>query len=229
MDAIKMGMLIKTARTEKKMTQKQLAEMLNVSVPAISKWENGHGYPDISLLIPLASSLDISVSELLNGERSQPEMSVMEESSINDVIQLSVEQGKRKVRLAVILAASIVAIAMIVLSVLFQNVGIFHNYFSPAVFAYANPNEKVDEWQAISFDGNDYLCFDSLFFSKKCVNDANSSGEIQLQFMDRYGNIVIDNAVLNAGESMELKQLEKNKDYVVKIKCGPGQFFLRFY
>ena len=47
MDAVKTGALIRKSRTEKNYTQKQLAEMINVSAYAVSKWENGRGMPDI--------------------------------------------------------------------------------------------------------------------------------------------------------------------------------------
>lgn len=62
------GELIKKLREERKMTQAQLAERLNVSDKAVSKWETGRGYPDITLLEPLAAVLGLSVSELLAGE-----------------------------------------------------------------------------------------------------------------------------------------------------------------
>ena len=55
MDIIKTGNLIKELRTEKELTQKELAEKLNVSTAAVSKWENGKGFPDISLLEPLSA------------------------------------------------------------------------------------------------------------------------------------------------------------------------------
>ena len=62
------GQLIKKLRINKKMTQEDLANVLSVSDKTISKWECGKGYPDISMLEPLAKALDISVIELLNGE-----------------------------------------------------------------------------------------------------------------------------------------------------------------
>ena len=68
MDAVKTGTLIRKCRTEKNYTQKQLAEMINVSAYAVSKWENGRGMPDISLLEDLAHALDISIEELVMGE-----------------------------------------------------------------------------------------------------------------------------------------------------------------
>lgn len=62
------GSMIKSLREKKKMTQAQLAEKLNVTDKAISKWETGRGLPDIALLEGLASALGLSVIELLSGE-----------------------------------------------------------------------------------------------------------------------------------------------------------------
>ena len=58
---------IKRLREEKGLTQEQLAQKIFVSNKTISKWENGHGLPDISFLEPLAKALDISVIELFSG------------------------------------------------------------------------------------------------------------------------------------------------------------------
>lgn len=68
MDRYVTGTAIKKRREAKGMTQAQLAEMLCVSDKAVSKWENAGGYPDISLLQPLAKALGMSVTELLSGE-----------------------------------------------------------------------------------------------------------------------------------------------------------------
>lgn len=62
------GVMIKRLREEKKLTQTELAERINVTDKAISKWETGRGYPDISLVEPLAKTLGVSVIELLSGE-----------------------------------------------------------------------------------------------------------------------------------------------------------------
>ena len=62
------GAMIKRLRENRKMTQLQLADKLNVSDKSVSKWETGRGYPDISLIEPLAESLGVSVIELMSGE-----------------------------------------------------------------------------------------------------------------------------------------------------------------
>ena len=62
------GELIKKLRERDKMTQAVLAQRLNVSDKTVSKWETGRGYPDISLLQPLAEVFKVSVAELLSGD-----------------------------------------------------------------------------------------------------------------------------------------------------------------
>ena len=62
------GAMIKRLREERRMTQQQLAEKMHVSDKAISKWETGRGYPDISLLEPLSKALGVSIIELFSGE-----------------------------------------------------------------------------------------------------------------------------------------------------------------
>ena len=61
------GAIIKKLREEKGLTQSELAQKLNVSNKAISKWETAKGYPDITLIEPLAQNLGVSVMELLSG------------------------------------------------------------------------------------------------------------------------------------------------------------------
>ena len=59
--------VIKELREKNKLTQAELAQKLNVSDKTVSKWETGRGYPDISLLQPIAKELRVSVAELLSG------------------------------------------------------------------------------------------------------------------------------------------------------------------
>ena len=62
------GAMIKELREKKQLTQAELAEQLYVSDKTVSKWENGKGYPDLSLLEALAKALDVSIAELLSGK-----------------------------------------------------------------------------------------------------------------------------------------------------------------
>lgn len=69
MEQEKIGKFIQELRKQQNMTQKDLAEKLGVTDRAVSKWENGRGIPDVSLMKPLCDILGITVSELLCGER----------------------------------------------------------------------------------------------------------------------------------------------------------------
>ena len=62
------GAMIKRLREERKISQNQLAEAIGVSDKAVSKWETGRGYPDITLIEPLAEALGVSVIELFSGD-----------------------------------------------------------------------------------------------------------------------------------------------------------------
>lgn len=69
MDQKKIGNFIAILRKEHTLTQKELANKIGVSDKTISKWENGRGLPEVSIMHTLCETLDISINELLSGER----------------------------------------------------------------------------------------------------------------------------------------------------------------
>ena len=106
MDQIKIGKWIAKERKRKNYTQKQLAEILGISDKTISKWECGNGFPEISLLLPLCKELDMSVNELLSGERlSLDEYKKKAEENMVDFIKEK-ENNKKKMQLTVITGVS---------------------------------------------------------------------------------------------------------------------------
>ena len=70
MDQNKIGKFIAERRKSLNMTQKDLAERVGVTDKAVSRWETGRGSPDVSYLTALADVLEVSISELVLGERS---------------------------------------------------------------------------------------------------------------------------------------------------------------
>ncbi len=74
MDAQRTGKLINYLRSKKGITQKELAELINVSDKAVSKWERGDGCPDVGILPVLAQALETDVDSLLNGELAKREI-----------------------------------------------------------------------------------------------------------------------------------------------------------
>lgn len=90
MDANKIGAFIKELRMQKNITQKELAEIINCTDKAISRWETGRGIPEVSLLMPLSKALDISVNELLTGERFILEQNSEEQNQYEDLVMVPV-------------------------------------------------------------------------------------------------------------------------------------------
>ncbi len=73
LSSVKVGNFIKEKRRALGLTQQQLADKLNISFQAISKWENGTTYPNIEILKDLAIVLDVTVDEILSGSEKEPE------------------------------------------------------------------------------------------------------------------------------------------------------------
>lgn len=101
MDQIMIGRFIAEERKRKGYTQKILSEKLGISDKTISKWERGNGFPEVSLLIPLCSELDITVNELLSGERVSEEQyrKKAEENMVNLVKEA--QENKKKIILSI--------------------------------------------------------------------------------------------------------------------------------
>ena len=87
------GNKIAEIRKQKGWTQKELAEMMHVSIAAVSKWERGLNYPDLSLMESLAKHLEISVAELLELEAEAPEKVIQ---SITEISEGEKEARKQK-------------------------------------------------------------------------------------------------------------------------------------
>ena len=118
MNQEKIGKFIALLRKEKNMTQNDLAKKLKITDRAISKWENGRGMPDLSLLMPLCETLNISINELLSGERLNKKeyQDKLEENIINtiDYSNKKIKKEKRtfKICLSIILIFIILLIIM---------------------------------------------------------------------------------------------------------------------
>lgn len=112
MDNKKIGDYIANLRKSKNLTQKDLADLLGITDKAVSKWERGAGYPDISMLKPLADILDTSVNELLEGEAyredpKEPGNTLRQALDYADRLVASKENNLGKI-IAVILSCSLI-------------------------------------------------------------------------------------------------------------------------
>ena len=96
MNQEKIGKFIAYCRKEKNMTQEELAQKLHLTDKAISKWENGRCLPDLSILEPLSKTLDVSINEILSGEKiKEEELKDHTDKNIIDVVNYSDEKIKR--------------------------------------------------------------------------------------------------------------------------------------
>ena len=117
MDQIKIGRFIAESRKVHKLTQIQLADALNISDKTVSKWECGKGLPEVSLMLPLCEKLNISVNDLLSGERvSEPDYQKKAEGNMMDLMKQN-EENKKKLTLSIINGV-ITVIAVVALSCL---------------------------------------------------------------------------------------------------------------
>ena len=100
MDQIKIGSFLKTLRKEKNLTQENLAERLNVSGRTVSRWETGSNMPDIGMLVEIAAFYDVSIPEIINGERKSENMNQETKDTAAAMAAYSkneVKNGKQKV------------------------------------------------------------------------------------------------------------------------------------
>ena len=96
MDQQKTGTLIAQRRKDLNLTQKQLAEKIGVSDRTISKWERGVGFPDVSLIEPLADALELTLPELFRGEQFSPLPS--DDSSAREALHFVLPRLKQTLR-----------------------------------------------------------------------------------------------------------------------------------
>ena len=110
MDQIKIGKFIADERKKKGYTQKQLSEKLGISDKTISKWERGNGFPEVSLLLPLCNELEITVNELLSGERvDEEDYRKKAEENMMNLVKEAQESKKKIILSAIIVGLTIIA------------------------------------------------------------------------------------------------------------------------
>lgn len=114
MDQVKIGKFISDERKAKGYTQKQLSELLGISDKTISKWECGNGFPEASLLLPLCNELEITVNELLTGERIS-QQNYKEKAEENMVNMIKEREENKKKLIPTIITGLIATISFITL------------------------------------------------------------------------------------------------------------------
>ena len=117
MEQQNVGSFLKTLRREKNLTQEQLAEQLHVSGRTVSRWETGSNMPDISLLMALAEFYEVSIPEIIDGERKSE---TMNEEAKETALKLSdyAETVNRKLKTRLLWMTLAALVGMVVFAVL---------------------------------------------------------------------------------------------------------------
>lgn len=103
MEQIKIGKFIAEQRKIKNLTQRELADILQISDKTVSKWETGKGLPEVSLMMPLCKTLGINVNELLSGEKiEESDYKEKAEEVIMNLVKEK-EESKRSIFLSAII------------------------------------------------------------------------------------------------------------------------------
>lgn len=124
MDVQYTGKKIAQLRKEKGWTQKIIAEKLHVSVAAVSKWERGLNYPDLSLMEPLADCLGISVSELLGLKNESADKVIKDITEISNNEKEVLHQTLWKRILLILLITTLFLIIIIIIAIIGRDTGI---------------------------------------------------------------------------------------------------------
>ena len=150
MDLIKIGKYIAEKRKALGLTQKQLAEKLNMSDKSVSKWERGICLPDVSIYMELCSILRISINEFLAGEDIGAE-NVIEKSDSN-LIQITKESKKKQKNLKTILA--VVTVFAVIVSAILGTL-FFHKLIQPKNYITAVDQTSTEMKTAELLSGTD--------------------------------------------------------------------------
>lgn len=235
MNQEKIGKFIAQCRKEKKLTQEELGKKVGVGFKAVSKWENGHNLPDISLMPSLCEVLNVSINDLLNGEKDN-------NSKNNGVLNyLKYQKKKNKNRIILI---SIISILILIISILlcyfvnnYGKVKVFEIYGESNNFEYNDSLFLTSNIKHIFVDGklnikNDNISYDDIkLISLKSGNDIIKSGtnifnEINKEdygYNELFSKNVIDNIdnwyieiSYNNNGNMEIESIRLNNNNILQ-------------
>ncbi len=213
MDLSKIGKLIKEKRKEKSLTQEELASKLSISDKAVSKWERGLSLPDISLLIPLSEILDISLYELLSGEKTKEEKV---DDTLKSTINYSNQVIKRNKKRSLFIYLILGILCLIMLLGLIILITGKNNEKNTILYLWENQDNKMN---TIKKDMNEIAQLDesSNWIKLKDINIEDK------EYLNQLNNIVTDiNECYKEYNRIGDKYQNKSKilDYYNKVKVS---------
>ena len=152
MNQEKIGKFIAKCRKEKSFTQSELADKLNISNKAISKWETGRGIPDASIMLELCAYLEITVNELLSGEKL--EEGEYKEKANENIINIAKESEKnKKVKNKIIIVLTIIiifSILLLITNIIYRNFEVTLEYDNRLIKCEINNEDIICSFNGIS-------------------------------------------------------------------------------
>lgn len=200
MDQIKIGKFIADLRKKKKMTQEKLSEKLGVTNRSVSRWENGKCMPDLALLPLLSRELDVTINELLSGEKINNDdyQKAFEENMVNIITK------DRKDRRFIFITNFLFVVMIFIILCCCYYLFFYHVYFSRD---YEVDNMKVEE---IDYPG---------FYEGDLSFSTNYEGKLEYLFKTYSSENKNCNVVFVTYKS----NIKKFND--VNIKVGSGMYF----
>ena len=202
MNQVKIGKFICELRKEKKLTQEEVAKKLGVTDRAISKWENGRGMPDYSLLKPICDLFDISVNELLSGKRlSIKELKKVSDENIVNYLNKN-KTVKRKYTIFII---------VIILTFLLFSVFVYQDKYPKFEIYKFDINLEDDTWlyklnKSFNFDNRNFY-----YYGIKNAEVCDINGKCyELLYALKHGQIDINSLNDYLKREIELNHLQSS-------------------
>lgn len=152
MNQEKIGKFIAKCRKDKNLTQGELADKLNISNKAISKWETGRGMPDASIMLELCAYLGITVNELLSGEKLE-EGEYKEKANENIINIVKESENNKKVKNKIIIFLTIIiifSILLLITNVIYRNFEVTLEYDNRLIKCEINNEDIICSFNGIS-------------------------------------------------------------------------------
>lgn len=233
MDQIKIGKFIAKCRKDNKITQSELAEKLGVTDRAVSNWENGKNLPDVSFFKPLCDELNITINDLLSGEKVEKNVyqEKLEENVFSVISNVNTKISHIRRSIIIFLLSILVIILVLVIA---SNYKVILNYNANNMYIEEKDNSLIfttkDLCTVYSGNINQYSTIDEndneiIFLTAKCsyneiikrsINNGNSYRYFPITINDKNSQKVkiyyIDSKINNL-KNKSKKQLD---EYIAK-------------
>ncbi|KOO52579.1 hypothetical protein AMD00_00525 [Viridibacillus arvi] len=147
--------------------------------------------------------------------------------------------SKRRIQVitAIVMTSLMTFFITTVSYLVYQDVGVVHDFFSPKVSTVVDVEDDSEEWQSVNFNDKNYLIFDSVFWKKSIVNAGSNEidsgneteSDILLRVKDVNGKVIVDEIQVKPATSVKLDGLKKNEKYFFEIKAPQGRFFINAF